>query len=88
MTIFPCSRCGQVPEVEEGRMSATIQHKCPRGRPYKTEFVGPYQQENIEGAIYLWNEKNASDNPAWWPERYDYLRTLCNSAREAETCDT
>lgn len=50
-------------------------------RPYKTEFVGPYQQENIEGAIYLWNEKNASDNPAWWPERYDYLHTLCKTGR-------
>lgn len=81
MTIFPCPRCGQVPEVETGTMSAAIRHDCRNGRTYKIEFCGPDPKECRDCCIYKWNEQNAKDNPAWWPERYDYLRTLCKTGR-------
>lgn len=90
MTIFPCCRCGQVPEVLPGRgeiqlrPTARIVHNCPKGRAQAYRFTDASPAESSLGVIYLWNEANARDNPAWWPERYDYLRTTCRTVREAE----
>lgn len=85
MTTFPCSRCGGRPEILPGEATAVIlRHKCLRGRPRETVFAGPSRDENTRDAIYIWNENNARDNPAWWPERYDYLRRTCKAARRVE----
>ena len=87
MIIFPCSRCGERPEVKPGidrtKMvyTARIEHGCRNGRLYKTEVCGPDPETCRADCIYVWNEQNAKDNPAWWPERYDYLRTLCKVGR-------
>jgi len=88
MTIFPCSRCGGVPEIQPGTpgqngraVSVVLRHVCQNGRTYKVEFCGPYLDECRNDCIYRWNESNAKDNPAWWPERYDYLHTSCKTGR-------
>lgn len=88
MTIFPCRRCGGVPEVEvypgKGLLTmAVICHECSNGRRYFQRFTDCDEAEATDGVIYRWNEAEAGDNPAWWPERYDYLHTTCKTAREA-----
>ena len=90
MTIFPCRRCGIVPAVKPGKpdrhgriSSLCIEHRCRNGRTYKIEFCGPDPEACRDDCVYRWNEENARDNPAWWPERYDYLHSTCRSAREA-----
>ncbi len=91
MTIFPCRRCGTVPEVKPGKpdrhgriFSMCIEHDCRNGRTYKIEFCEPYPEECRDDCIYRWNEDNARDDPRWWPERYDFLRSVCKTAREEE----
>jgi len=84
MTIFPCSRCGITPPEPKpgapdprGLPSMVLRHHCRAdGRDYKVAFCGPDQDANADDCIYRWNEANAKNNPAWWPERYDYLRGL------------
>ena len=88
MTIFPCSRCGEVPEVTCHQESITltvavIRHECSNGRRYYQRFNGIDQSEATDGVIYRWNEAEAGDNPKWWPERYDYLRSTCRTTKEA-----
>lgn len=88
MTIFPCRRCGIVPAVTCNQASITlteavILHKCSNGRRYLYRFKDCDKTEATDGVIYCWNEENARDNPAWWPERYDYLHSTCKTAREA-----
>lgn len=91
MTIFPCSRCGEVPEVipvktpAQPQPAARIVHHCPKGRVQAYRFTNLSSAESSLGVIYLWNEANARDNPAWWPERDDYLHTLCKVGRR--DCD-
>lgn len=88
MTIFPCCRCGIVPEVTVApdertrRPMAVIRHECENGRRYYARFTDADRAAAADGCVYRWNEQNAADNPKWWPERYDYLRTLCRT-REA-----
>lgn len=79
MTIFPCRRCGEVPEVEpmgvsQGFATVGIVHRCSKGPQYKVRFTGLDADSCRDDCIYCWNEDNAGDNPKWWPERYDYLR--------------
>ena len=80
MTIFPCRRCGEVPEVEDrgtdrmGFVTLGIIHRCRKGPQYKVQFTGLDADSCRADCIYRWNEQNASDNPKWWPERYDYLK--------------
>ena len=57
-------------------------HRCRAdGRGYKVTFWGPDQDANADDCIYRWNEVNAKDDPAWWQERYDYLRARCPNRR-------
>lgn len=90
MTIFPCSRCGEVPEFfyddkkSLTRETARIVHHCAKGRAQRLKFTDFTEIDASLGVIYLWNEANAGYNPNWWPERYDYLHTLCKSSREDE----
>lgn len=90
MTIFPCCRCGEVPEVLPVRSeiqikpTARIVHHCPKGRAQAYRFTDASPTEASLGVIYLWNEANAKDNHKWWPERYDYLRTTCKIRRPGE----
>lgn len=92
LTIFPCSRCGRVPEVKPGGVgrlgyaSMCINHECVRGRTYKVEFFGPDLESCRDDCIYRWNESNASDNPAWWTERYDFLHGMCRTVKERMKC--
>ena len=79
MTIFPCRRCGGRPEILPCEAAVILRHKCLRGRLRETLFSGPSRDENTRDAIYVWNEENARDNPEWWPERYDFLHTLCKA---------
>lgn len=90
VTIFPCSRCGQVPELKpadrtdrRGRPGAMLVHVCRDGRTRKEGCWANTFEEAVDLAIYQFNEYHAGDNPAWWPERYDYLRRTCKAAREA-----
>lgn len=87
MTIFPCCRCGEVPEVtvvpdeRTRRPMAVIRHECRNGRRYYARFSDVDKAAAVDGCVYCWNEANAADNPAWWPERYDYLRTTVKTRR-------
>ena len=89
MTIFPCSRCGVTPldpkpgaPNPQGPRSMVLRHRCHAdGRRYSIRSWGPDQDANALVCIYRWNEVNAKNNPAWWPERYDYLRALCQNRR-------
>ena len=86
MTIFPCRRCGGVPEVtyhQESitRTMAVIRHECSNGRRYFQRFIDIDEAEAIDGVIYRWNEAEAGDNPRWWPERYDYLHNIWKTQR-------
>ena len=88
MTIFPCRRCGDVPEVtcypgKDILTMAVILHECSNGRRYCQRFNGIDQSEATDGVIYRWNEAEVGDNPKWWPERYDYLRSTCRTTKEA-----
>ncbi len=87
MTIFPCCRCGVTPPEpkpgapgQTGRSSAILRHKCcADGRGCKVYGWGHDPDEAFDDAIYRWNEVNAKNNPAWWPERYDYLLSTCKT---------
>ena len=86
MTIFPCRRCGGVPEVTCNQASITlaeaaILHKCSNGRRYLYRFNDCDEAEATDGVIYLWNEAAARDNPKWWEERYDYLHDVWKTQR-------
>ena len=89
MTIFPCCRCGVTPPDPKpgeadcaGHPSMVLRHHCRAdGRSYAIRFWGPDQDANALDCIYRWNEANAKNNPAWWPERYDYLRARCPNRR-------
>lgn len=89
MTIFPCRRCGEVPEVEVrtdlmGFVTMCFIHRCQKGPQYRVKFTGLDADSCRDDCIYRWNEENASDNPKWWPERYDYLRSTIKTKGEAE----
>lgn len=86
MIIFPCRRCGGVPEVtcypgSSTLTMAVIRHECSNGRRYFQRFNDIDEEQAIDGVIYRWNEANAGDNPRWWPERYDYLHSVWKKSR-------
>ena len=86
MTIFPCRRCGGVPDVTCIQTSITLNealilHKCSNGRQYLFRFKDCDKADAADGVIYLWNEAEAGDNPRWWPERYDYLHDVWKTQR-------
>lgn len=91
MTIFPCRRCGAVPELRpagqtdrRGRPGAALVHVCRSGRTREEGCWANTYEEAADLAVYQYNERNAKDNPRWWPERYDYLRSACKTARGEE----
>lgn len=59
-------------------------HVCRSGRTRKEGCWAKTYEEAADLAVYQYNEHNAKDSPSWWPERYDYLRGLCKTAREAD----
>ena len=89
MTIFPCCRCGVTPPEPkpgapdpQGWPSMVLRHHCRAdGRDYKVIFWSRDQDANADDCVYRWNEANAKNNPAWWPERDDYLRARCTNRR-------
>lgn len=56
-------------------------HVCRTGRTLETGCWANTYDEAVNLAIYQHNEYHAKDNPAWWPERYDYLHTTCKTGR-------
>ena len=87
MTIFPCRRCGGVPEVLpggpdlHGRPSAILRHACGRHRR-NIQMWRPDFDRAKNDVIYEWNEWAAANNPAWWEERYDYLHDVWKTQRK------
>ncbi len=90
MTIFPCRRCGEVPEITCYQKTITLTiavicHECSNGRRYYQHFKDCDKAEATDGVIYLWNEAEAGDNPRWWPKRYDYLHNIWKTQRREAT---
>lgn len=90
MTIFPCSRCGRVPELKpanrkdrHGRPGAMLVHVCRSGRELQIGAWAENYEEAAQLAVYRHNEQHAHDNPKWWPERYDYLMASIKPRGEA-----